>query len=62
MKKFENTRFRLTTPYSFKYLSKLCTDMNANAVLLGSDQLWLPSNIYANYYTLNFVPSNIKKI
>lgn len=29
------------------------------AFVVGSDQLWLPSNITADYYTLNFVPQNI---
>lgn len=33
-----------------------------SAVVVGSDQLWLPSNITADYYTLNFVPKNICKI
>ncbi len=33
-----------------------------DAVLVGSDQLWLPSNIVADYYTLNFVPDEVKKI
>lgn len=33
-----------------------------SAFLVGSDQLWLPSNIAADYYTLNFVPGNVKKI
>lgn len=32
------------------------------AFIVGSDQLWLPSNIYADYYTLNFVPDDVKKI
>lgn len=36
--------------------------MNFSAVLLGSDQLWLPSNLDADYYTLNWVPDNIHKI
>ena len=31
-------------------------------VLLGSDQLWLPQNIVANYYTLNFVPEGINTV
>lgn len=35
---------------------------NYSAFVVGSDQLWLPSNIEANYYTLNFVPLNIPKI
>ena len=33
-----------------------------NAFIVGSDQLWLPSNIAGDYYTLNFVPDDIKKI
>lgn len=32
------------------------------AFLVGSDQLWLPSNIAADYYTLNFVPDEVRKI
>ncbi len=32
------------------------------AFVVGSDQLWLPSNMCADYYTLNFVPKDIKKI
>jgi len=31
-------------------------------VIAGSDQLWLPINIAADYYTLNFVPDDINKI
>ena len=41
-------------------LSKSCHDYRA--VLVGSDQLWLPSNIEGDYYTLNFVPEDVKKI
>lgn len=33
-----------------------------SSVLVGSDQLWLPSNIEADYYTLSFVPITTKKI
>lgn len=33
-----------------------------DAVVVGSDQLWLPYNILVDYYTLNFVPDNIKKV
>lgn len=35
---------------------------NSQAVIVGSDQLWLPSNIAADYYTLNFVPQDVNKI
>lgn len=62
MEKFVSEKFRLTETYPFEKLSELCTDVNAYAVLVGSDQLWLPSNIYADYYTLSFVPDGIKKI
>lgn len=33
-----------------------------DAVVVGSDQLWLPSNVLADYYTLNWVPLEVKKI
>ena len=33
-----------------------------DAILVGSDQLWRPSNIAGRYFTLEFVPSKIKKI
>ncbi len=33
-----------------------------NNVIVGSDQLWLPVNVVADYYTLNWVPDNINKI
>lgn len=35
---------------------------NYNTVLIGSDQLWLPANIAANYYTLNFVPNEVNTV
>ena len=33
-----------------------------DAVIVGSDQLWLPSNVAGDYYTLNFVPDDVRKI
>lgn len=58
---FANTEFHLSQRYnSFSELSKAAT--NYAAFVVGSDQLWLPSNIAANYYTLNFVPKQIPKI
>ena len=41
-------------------LSSSCYDYDA--VMVGSDQLWLPSNIAGDYYTLNFVPDKVRKI
>lgn len=58
---FANTKFRL----SGRYISKAELGWNAHeyeAFVVGSDQLWLPSNISADYYTLNFVPDDVKKI
>ena len=52
-------------------LSRSCTDYKGLAqlaeekysdVIVGSDQLWLPVNVVADYYTLNWVPNNINKI
>ena len=33
-----------------------------STVLVGSDQLWLPGNIAADYYTLNWVPSSVNTV
>lgn len=53
--------FRLSSECnSFEILSKEIEKYSA--VIVGSDQLWLPSNMDADYYTLNWVPDNIKKI
>ena len=60
-KKFKEEKFIESIPYkSWEQLTKACNDYIA--VLVGSDQLWLPSNVAADYYTLSFVPSTIKKI
>lgn len=62
--KFEEFRishFILSPAYSsVDKLKKACK--RYEAVIVGSDQLWLPSNIYADYFTLNWVPDHIKKI
>lgn len=58
---FANNEFHLSRRYnSFSELTNVATEYAAFVV--GSDQLWLPSNIVANYYTLNFVPLGIPKI
>lgn len=52
-------------------LSKSCLDYKGleelaeekySDVIVGSDQLWLPVNVVADYYTLNWVPEKINKI
>lgn len=44
----------------WKGLAEQASQMDA--VVVGSDQLWRPSNIVGCYFTLEFVPKNIKKI
>ncbi len=44
----------------WKGLRKQASEMDA--VVVGSDQLWRPSNIVGCYYTLEFVPDEVKKI
>lgn len=58
---FSHSMFHISKVYN----SKVELNQNANeysAFVVGSDQLWLPSNIEADYYTLNFVPVDIPKI
>ncbi len=61
-KKFEEfvKNFKLSKP--FETMEDICKEGNYTDVLVGSDQLWLPVNIVADYYTLNFVPEKVNKI
>lgn len=60
IKKFEKN-FRLSPKVNnFEELAKFVSTYDA--VLVGSDQLWLTSNLDADYYTLNWVPDEIKRI
>lgn len=45
---------------SWEDLSSACREYDA--VIVGSDQLWLPSNVAGDYYTLSFAPDEVKKI
>lgn len=59
---FYKEHFRLSEKYTSKVdLSEKCKK-NYSAVLVGSDQLWLPGNIAGDYYTLNFVPETVNSI
>ncbi len=59
---FSKKYFRLSHVYNSKAeLGSKCEE-NYSAVLVGSDQLWLPGNIAADYYTLNFVPESVNTI
>lgn len=46
---------------SLRDLASKCGE-NYETVLIGSDQLWLPANIAADYYTLNFVPEGMNSV
>lgn len=60
-REFEQTMFRLSRRFDSKNeLGKAAREYAAFVV--GSDQLWLPSNIEADYYTLNFVPQEVCKM
>ena len=59
--RFCQSSFKVSRVYeSWEDLSRACRDYDA--VMVGSDQLWLPSNVAGDYYTLNFVPDDVKKI
>lgn len=59
---FKKMHFRLSEKYASKEeLGEKC-EGEYSAVLVGSDQLWLPGNIAADYYTLNFVPESVNSI
>ncbi len=60
-KEFAQTKFRLSKRYNSKKELALEAHQYA-AFVVGSDQLWLPSNISADYFTLNFVPDDMPKI
>ncbi len=59
---FSKEKFNISQKYSsISELSEKCKE-NYSDVLVGSDQLWLPANIAANYYTLNFVPKEVNSV
>lgn len=60
---FMEQNFIVSKRYDSKQeLAEACKNQKYSAVIVGSDQLWLPSNIEADYYTLNWVPDNVPKI
>ena len=65
VKHFEDFRNRYIGPYSnvFKGYNALVKGAeNYDAIMVGSDQLWLPAGIKSKFYNLLFVPDNVKKI
>ena len=61
-KKFEEFEKNFHLSKAYEKMSDICEEGNYTDILVGSDQLWLPVNIVADYYTLNFVPENVNKI
>ena len=60
--KFCTSHFKVSRHFdSWDDMAK-ASQMEYDAVIVGSDQLWLPSNVMADYYTLNWVPDKVKKI
>lgn len=54
--------FRMSPEFSSKKeLGEHC-EKSYSSVVVGSDQLWLPGNIAADYYTLNFAPETVNTI
>ena len=63
-KKYKEFRkeFNMSTETkTYNDLTNLAKDKYSD-VIVGSDQLWLPVNVVADYYTLNWVPEDINKI
>ncbi|MBQ8940334.1 MAG: polysaccharide pyruvyl transferase family protein [Firmicutes bacterium] len=59
--KFLNEKYRLSKKYqSKKQLAEESSEYSA--VLVGSDQLWLPANIMGDYYTLNWVADGVNTV
>ena len=46
--------------YTYKELNE--ASRNYSSIIVGSDQLWLPVNAVADYYTLNWVDDNVNKV
>ena len=62
-KKYEEFRKEINLTRHFHTYKELTENSkNYSSVIVGSDQLWLPVNVVADYYTLNWVPENVNKI
>lgn len=63
-KKFKEFKreFNLSVAYrDYKTLTEFSKKKYSD-VIVGSDQLWLPVNVVADYYTLNWVPESVNTI
>ena len=59
---FCKKNFKLSCAYSSKDELRDACLKKYTTVIVGSDQLWLPANIAADYYTLNFVPETVNTV
>ena len=59
---FSQNRFRLSKMFATKAEMGSYAADHYSCVLAGSDQLWLPANIAADYYTLNWVPESVNTV
>ena len=58
---FRREMIKHSRPFqSWEDLSDSCREYSA--VLVGSDQVWLPSQIAGDFFTLNFVPDDVERI
>ena len=60
--KFCTSHFKVSRPFDSWDDMAESSQKEYDAVIVGSDQLWLPSNVMADYYTLNWVPEKVKMI
>lgn len=54
-------RIRLSQSSASSLAELTALSTSYDAVILGSDQLWRPDNIYPDYYTLSWVPNEVKR-
>lgn len=57
-----NNRYLRFSPYTSNFAELTQLSKKYDAVIVGSDQLWRPSNIAGCFFTLEFLPKDIRKI
>lgn len=61
-KQFINENFQKYVSVSYGYKNLKNNANKYQIIVVGSDQLWLPSGMASNFYNLMFVPDKIKKV
>lgn len=64
VRKFDDFRKKFKLSNESASSLKQLTDLSVmyDTIVVGSDQLWRPDNIFPKYYTLSWVPDNIPKV